>query len=177
MKRYIGLAIFAIVLCILAGFASAQTASGISISDPYGYTRKSTRWVNKRVERKRRNKGEAVAEAFRQNMEDLQMFGAVVDAAWQNVVAEERGCGRDVNRLQPFRIRITIEPEPFMVGNQLAAGVDYDDGRIRIVWWHLSDVLGTQTAKNLVAGELRQLAYWWLTGRSRELWGVTNICN
>lgn len=178
-KLIIRAALAAIAICLSLGSAHAQTSSGITISDPHGYTRKSTRWVNKRVERKRRNKGEMVAEAFAQNMTDLAMFPAVVDTETQDVMAEFAVC-HDLSRIRLSQVSVRIESEPFAVEgyppNVLASGVANLDGRIKIVFWNLRSDIGPQLARALYRGELRNYLWWKLHGAAREMWGVANVC-
>lgn len=152
-----------------------QTASGITINDPYGYTHKSERWIAKRERKKRRNLGDVVANAFRQDMTELAMFPAVVDADAQDVMAEFAAC-HNMSSINLSQVSVTIEAEPFQVEGYpqgtLASGVAYLDGRIKVVFWNIRDDIGPQLARALSKGELRNYLWWKLHGSPKEMWGV-----
>lgn len=172
ITSWIAAAIFVLSL----GSAHAQTTPvyGVKLNDPSGYTRWRQKKIDKEVAKKLKNKGQQVADWFRQNMTDLSDFSRLVDMTAREVHSEFGACF-NVRGITLSNITVTIESEPFNVPGYpltvFASGTVNRQGQMRIVWWHLSSRVGPQMALALFEGELRNLYWLWLTNTVREMWG------
>jgi hypothetical protein len=164
------------LLIVLQITVCAQTSPKHQIiyNDKGGFTTKSEKWIAKRKAKSERRNGEAVANAFEQNMRELSHFPDWLDSVFDDVKTEYGAC-HDVSRILPSMIHVSIQSGPFPVVGYppdfLASGVAYQDGRIEIVYWSVSSTVGPQMAVPLLKGELRNWMWWKLHGAPREMWG------
>jgi hypothetical protein len=177
MKQVILLTAVLAMSVLLADSAQAQTSERyrIAYSDPGGFTEKSDGWIAKRKAKQVRKFGEQTSARFEMNMLELRAFDKWLDEVWDEDYREFSRCF-NMSRISPAMIRVEIESAPFPVegydASFRASGVAYKDGRIRVVYWNVSNAVGPQAAVDLVNGEIRNWMNWILTNKQREMWGV-----